>query len=158
MKFMGGLLLTWLASTAALGCGAAPDETQSAESDVQSIQLELGSNALTKQQASTVLSLVDNICGDTWCEGDHNFHFDRIVCSPACAKTPGTCRLAFRIFPYDSDLKTGPTYARSCTTRGFNGFSSLVDTAPNGYQSLNWGYYDALSACINELESQLPPL
>jgi hypothetical protein len=156
MKFLGGLWVTMMVGFTSFGCGAAPDDD--AESDVRSIQQELGANALTKQQASTVLSLIDNICGDTWCEGDHNFHFDRIECSRACGKTAGTCRLSFRIFPYDSDPKTGPSYARSCKTTAFNGFASLVDTAPNGYQSLNWDYYDALSTCINELESQLPPL
>ena len=158
MKTLGGLLVTMVWGVGALGCGAAPDETPNADSEVQSLQQELGKNALTSKQASTVLELVDNICGDTWCEGDHNFHFDRIDCTRACGTTPGTCRLAFRIFPYDRDLKTGPTYARSCKTGDFNGFASLVDTAPNGYQSLNWQYYEALSACINELESQLPPL
>ena len=124
MKFVIGLGMTMIMSLCAFGCGAGPDEA-SAESDVQSIQQELGSNALTKQQASTVLSLVDSICGDTWCEGDHNFHFDRIECARACGKTAGTCRLTFRLFPYDSDVKTGPTYTRSCKTLGFTGFAYL---------------------------------
>lgn len=154
MKLLGKLLTTMIVGMSALACGA-PDETQSTESSVQS---ELKHNALTSKQASKVLELVDDICGDSWCEGDHNFHFDRIECSRGCGTASGTCRLAFRIFPYDSDLKTGPTYALSCQTSGFNGFASLVDTAPNGDQSLNWQYYDALSACIDELERQLPPL
>jgi hypothetical protein len=157
MKLVSGLLVALVWGMGALGCGAAPDDAQGAE-EVQSTQQELAGNALTKDQASTVLRLVDNICGDTWCEGDHNFHFDRIECSRACGKVPGTCRLNFRIFPSDSDLKTGPTYALRCKTSGFSGFASLVDTAPNGYQSLNWQYYDALSACLNELESELPAL
>ena len=119
----------------------------------------LSSNALTKKQATTVLKLIDDICGDSWCEGDHNFHFDQIQCQPACGKArAGTCQLTFRIFPYDSDLETGPTYTRTCKTPGFTGFSSLVDTAESGYQSLHWDYYDALSACISDIESQLPPI
>ncbi len=69
---------------------------------------------------------------------------------------PGTCHLTFRLFPSDSDSKTGPTFARRCTTSGFSGFASLVDSAPNGDQSLNWQYYNALSACISEVERQLP--
>ena len=121
--------------------------------------IELSSNALTKKQASTVLQLIDDICGDSWCEGDHNFHFDRIQCKPSCGKArAGTCQVTFRIFPYDSDLQTGPTYVRTCETPGFTGFSSLVDTASNGYQSLHWDYYDALSACISEVENELPPI
>lgn len=142
-----------------LGCSAAPDDALAGgEAEAQSSEQELSSSALTKKQASTVLKLVDDICGDTWCEGDHNFRFDRLECTRPCGKTPGTCRLTFRIFPYDSDLATGPTYTRTCKTRGFTGFASLVDTAPNGYQSLNWDYYDALSECINRVEDELPPL
>ena len=119
----------------------------------------LSSKALTKKQASTVLKLIDDICGDSWCEGDHNFHFDQIQCQQVCAKAhASTCQLTFRIFPYDSDLETGPTYTRTCKTPGFTGFSSLVDTAANGYQSLHWDYYDALSACISDVESKLPPI
>lgn len=157
MRLVSYLWVTLVWGSGALGCGSAAGDAPSAE-EVQSIQQDLAVNALSKDQARTVLKLVDDICGDTWCEGDHNFHFDRIECSRACGNLPGTCRLNFRIFPYDSDLKTGPTYARSCKISGFSGFASLVDTAPNGYQSLNWESYDALSACIHELESQLPAL
>jgi hypothetical protein len=157
MKLLSGLFVTLLMSMSMLGCGA-PDDAPSAEPEVRSIQVELSSHGLTPKEGKTVLKLVDDICGDTWCEGDHNFHFDRIECTRDCVNVAGTCRLAFRIFPSDSDLKTGPTYSRSCQTSGFNGFASLVDTAGNGYQSLNWEYYDSLSACINEVESQLPAL
>jgi len=152
-----GLLLGALVAA----CSAAPGDASSAkepELEVTQSAEALSGTALTTQQASTVLKLVDDICGDSWCEGDRNFHFDQIQCTAGCGKTPGSCRLAFRMFPYDSDLDTGPTYARSCKTPGFTGFSSLVDTAPNGYQSLNWDYYDALSTCISEVESKLPPV
>ena len=145
----------------AVGCSA---DVSEGPSNVRVTEAEqsaeaLSSSALTKKQAATVLKLIDNICGDSWCEGDHNFHFDQIQCQKPCGSArAGTCQVTFRIFPYDSDLETGPTYVRTCKTPGFTGFSSLVDTAVNGYQSLNWDYYDALSACISEVESQLPPI
>ena len=159
------VFLCGVLSTVATACSVAAGDAdsdggslQGPEPSVAQAAEDLSSNALTKQQASTVLKLVDDICGDTWCEGDRNFHFDQIRCTRPRGNTKGSCRLAFRMFPYDSDLSTGPTYARSCTTPGFNGFASLVDTAPNGYQSLNWDYYDALTSCISEIESKLPPL
>ena len=159
MKRANGLLVGLLLGAAATGCSAASGDTEEFETEAtQSTEQGLSSNALTKKQASTVLKLVDDICGDSWCEGDHNFRFDQIQCQPGCGKAPGTCRLTFRIFPYDSDLETGPTFTRSCKTPGFSGFASLVDTAPNGYQSLNWEYYDALSTCINDVESKLPAI
>ncbi len=154
MKFASGLGLGLIWGMGALGCSAAPDEAQAA--DTESTQQELTTNPLTNKQANTVLKLVDDICGDSWCEGDHDFHFDSIECKRACGHAPGTCRLMFRVFPYDSDLKTGPTYTRHCQTSGFSSFASLVDTAPNGTQSLNWEYYDALSSCIDQIEEELP--
>lgn len=157
MKLGSGLVAALLCFLGALGCGAAPDVSQSADEE-QSLQQAVTSNALTKDQAGTVLKLIDDICGDSWCEGDRNFHFDSLECSGPRGKAAGTCRLRFRLFPHDSDLKTGPSYARSCKTSGFSGFASLVNTAPSGYQSLNWDYYDALSTCINQVESRLPPL
>lgn len=154
MKRVNGLWMTVVCGLALFGCSAA--DARDIEPEAQATRDELTNNALTKKQAATVLKLVDDICGDTWCEGDHNFRFDAIQCQAGCGKKPGTCRLTLCIFPYDSDPKTGPTYVRSCTTSGFENFASLVDTAANGYQSLNWEYYDALTACIDRLESNLP--
>jgi hypothetical protein len=38
--------------------------------------------ALTSAQERTVLRLIDDICADTWCEGDHALRFTRFSCSP----------------------------------------------------------------------------
>jgi hypothetical protein len=164
MRHAYGILLGLLAPallTSASGCSAGSDGASSdhiAETEISVGTSELASGGLTKKQASTVLKLVDDICGDTWCEGDHNFNFDRIQCTLPCGKASGSCRLAFRIFSYDSDLDTGPTYARECKVTGFTGFASLVETSQNGYQSLAWTFYDALSECIAKLETELPPI
>jgi len=157
--FWAGLVLGALAA----GCSAEQQAGSEASNELEPAAVQsvdaLTSTGLSNRQASTVLQLIDDICGDSWCEGDHDFHFDQIQCQKPCARTGvGSCQLRFRIFPYDSDLATGPTYARTCKTPGFTGFGSLVDTAESGYQSLNWDYYDALSACISEVESKLPPI
>jgi hypothetical protein len=92
MKQADGLLVGLLASVifaSAMGCSAAAAETSSdhgSESEASMVTGALGSNALTKKQASTVLKLVDDICGDTWCEGDHNFLFDQIECTRPAGK------------------------------------------------------------------------
>ena len=113
-------------------------------------------NALSASQEQTTLKLIDDICGDTWCEGDNNFAFERLTCRAGTPGLPdgGTCTLELRIIPREDDP---PCYSRTCTTRGFYGFDSLVETAQSGHQSLRWDYYLALSDCINELESTLPP-
>lgn len=148
--------LTWVVMAMSwVGClGTAADEEALPE-DVGSISEHLSRSALSPLQEATALKLVDDICGDTWCEGDHNFRFDRLDCRSGCGGQPGTCKLTFRIFSYDTDVETGPTYARSCKTSGFTGFDSLVETQGN-HQALNWDYYEALTECIARVESRLP--
>lgn len=111
-------------------------------------------NSLSALEEKTTLKLIDDICGDTWCDGDNDFAFDRLTCrSGATNGTAGTCTLKLRLLPRDD---SGRSYARTCTTSGFFGFASLVDTAQNGYQSLDWDFYLALTDCISELEAALP--
>ncbi len=104
---------------------------------------------LNKAQSSTVLKLLDDVCGDSWCEGDYDWHFPKIVCH----FTPGTCTLTFRIT--DPNPTPPKTYWRSCKVSGLRSFEDLVDTAPNGYQSLENGFYDDVSICIDHIEKDL---
>lgn len=135
--------------------GCAVDVSEPPEETTAGVEQPLAKNALSNTEAATVLQLVDNICGDTWCSGDYNFSFDRIQCHAGCAARPGSCKLTFRMFSYDTNLETGPTFTRSCRTQEFTGFESLVKTL-RGRQSLQPDYYDALTECIARVESHLP--
>jgi len=117
----------------------------------QSEASDLTKNALTQKQQKTTLKLIDDICGDSWCEGDYDFGF-RLI---SCTKSARTCTLTLQIFPRDGVSAGQTSYWRSCKTSGFTNFSSLVTTAPNGYQSLNDDYYEALTECIQRIETNL---
>jgi hypothetical protein len=119
---------------------AATDETEA-----------LTKNALSPAQSKTALKLIDDICGDTWCDGDYNFGFRRLT----CAKAAHTCTLTLQVFPDAGVTSAARSYWRSCKTSGFTGFDSLVSTAPSGYQSLQSDYYDALTECIFRIEGNL---
>lgn len=151
-KSLGCVLGMVLLSGCALDTAEGPDEQLE---DVAESTDALSRSALTKRQQATVLKLIDDICGDTWCEGDHNFRFDELDCRKGCGGRDGSCKMTFRIFSYDTDLETGPTYTRSCRTGGFAGFDSLVETHGT-YQSLAPAYYDALTECISQVEDSLP--
>lgn len=138
----------------AVDAGSAPGGSEAAPESVGESESALCSkNSLTKSQERTALKLIDDICGDTWCEGDNDFSFEQLNCRSGRAQNGGACTLTLRIIPRVDDP---PTYVRSCTTPGYRGFSSLVDTASNGYQSLNWDYYLALTECISQHEAALP--
>ena len=55
----------------------------------------------TESQKETVVKAIDNICGDTWCEGDYDFKFNQF----ACNKKSSECELTFQ-FIERSDDKT----------------------------------------------------
>jgi hypothetical protein len=137
-------------SATACSAGAGSGVEVSEAAPVEARSEGLAENALTAAQAKTALRLIDDICGDTWCDGDYDFGFRRLSCS----KAAHTCTLTLQAFPVDGAQTSPPSYWRSCKTAGFTGFASLVTTL-NGYQSLNDDYYDLLSECISRVESNL---
>jgi hypothetical protein len=151
-KWLGVALLGAVAGCVAeAGDSSAPNEERLGES-----RDDLSRRGLTRRQEAIALKAIDDICGDTWCEGEHNFSFERLECTGGCSGHPGSCRLTFRVFSYDTDLETGPTYTRSCQTPGFTGLNSLVESFGE-YHSLQPAYYEALTECIGRVESDLPP-
>ena len=146
----GGWLVVGVLSLTACSAGASPGVEVSEAVPVEAESAGLAENALTVAQAKTTLRLIDDICGDTWCDGDYDFGFRRL----ACSKAAHTCTLTLQAFPVDGPHSSPQSYWRSCKTPGFTGFASLVTTL-NGFQSLNDDYYDLLSECISRVESSL---
>lgn len=105
---------------------------------------------LTGHEQRVVLDLIDDACGDTWCEGDHRFDFRTFTCDRARR----TCTLRLRLSPYTD----GPTrwYWRSGTVTGFVRFDAMVETSPTGQQSLEPDFYDAVNALIARVEDTVP--
>jgi len=144
------------AASVIAGCGGGTSGSgvQVGEPDPVAAQREaddLTKNALTQKQQRTALTLIDEICGDTWCDGDYNFGF-RLI---SCARAARTCTLTLQVFPRAGVPATRKSYWRSCKTSGFTDFASLVNTTSNGYQSLESDYYDALTECIQRIEGNL---
>ncbi|HTQ05430.1 MAG TPA: hypothetical protein VMI54_16315 [Polyangiaceae bacterium] len=140
-----------LAFAALPACGTPPGNE--AEAETATSADALARNALTPAEEKTALALIDGICGDTWCDGDYDFRFDALRCGTASR----SCALTLEILPREGVASAKGDYHRTCLTGDFDGFASLVDTAPSGYQSLDQDYYFALTDCISTLEANLPP-
>ena len=82
----------WLLSACS---GSVGTEIEVGEASPVELQGEaLTNNALTAKEAKTALRLIDDICGDTWCDGDYDFGFRRLVCNRAAK----TCTLTLQVF------------------------------------------------------------
>lgn len=148
------VLGVFVGNLCALGCGGGGESAlEVSELSAREVESELSvKNALSASQSQTVLRLIDGICADTWCSGDYDFGFRRL----SCVQAAGTCTLTLQVFPRELVATHSVSYWRSCKTRGFESFSSLVSTWPSGYQSLTEDYYDALSECTLRITAHLP--
>ena len=155
MRGYGSWALGCLVGALLWGCSAGKSPTlevsEAEPTDARSEAESLGKNALSAAQTKTALGLIDQICGDTWCDGDYDFGFRRLTCS----KTAGTCTLTLQVFPREGVASRARSYWRSCKTADFSSFDSLVTTGASGYQSLNNDYYDALTECLSRVVSNL---
>jgi len=136
----------------AAGCAGAPLSTEVSDSSAADLDAkeDTAHKNLTTTQQKAVLTQLNNICGDTWCDGDWIFDFKKIVCKLDL----GTCSWTALIYP-SVPATESIYYWRSCKVSGVDKFSDLVTTT-NGYQSLNQDYYMASTDCVQKIESHLP--
>jgi hypothetical protein len=114
------------------------DETEALKAD---------SVGLTAAQAKNVLEALNNICGDTWCEGDYTWDFKKIVCTFGLRR----CTITVLATSYDTPPKS---WWRSFRITGVNNYLSLMQsTAANS--ELNDAFYTRVDAAISAIEGKL---
>ena len=106
--------------------------------------------AVTAAQERVVLRLVDDICGDTWCEGDHAFRFRRFSCSPE----RGGCRLVVQIASTAHEPLRWRLRAQAVC--GFPHYADMVSSGPHGVHTLQPAFYDAVSAAVQAMTATAP--
>jgi len=104
--------------------------------------------SLTSAQQTIVLKAIDDICGDTWCEGDFNFEFKRLACDFSAKR----CTLSANVITYDTPAKK---YPRACRMTGITSFSSMV-TKVGSYYELKQPFFDKVSTCIDKWGPTIP--
>jgi len=157
--FKTSLVILALSSMAVWGCAAPSGDPVSNPADdvepsAQAEDLTKAKNDLTAAQAKLVANELNDICGDTWCEGDYSWDFSKIVCD----FTKKTCTFTVLITDpgMDDGTKDDRTFWRSCKLSKISSFTAMIDTAKNGYQSLNDDFYSKVDACVGKLESNVP--
>ena len=106
-------------------------------------------NDLTQADSDWLVQEIDNICGDTWCEGDYNFSFNSLTCDFSL----GECEMKFEVIDtlYDSDwndvgeVRTPATCVIAAESRDV-----LVNTHWNTYSDY---FYETMSECVSDAES-----
>ncbi len=125
-----------------------------------SFQSAFATNFLTEDQESETLTQIDNICGDTWCEGDYDYSFNELKCD----SETNTCELTFEFILYVHDEEGAhPSYdiigeqraEVTCTLAGVSSYEQMVDTSLR-YGGLIHEFYETVGECIDENYDQAP--
>ncbi len=111
--------------------------------------------ALTTPQAetATILKAIDNICGDTWCEGDYSFRFHKVSLDTAKNSTRVLFTMSFND-PTEIDSSAmilKQKFDVSCDVAGYSTFAAIMEKN----DQLNWDFYTSLTDCIQKLEGRL---
>jgi hypothetical protein len=112
---------------------------------------------LNSTEKGEVLTAIDNICADTWCEGDYDFSFDDLYCS----KENGECTLSFNliyiIWDVDYEHSTSETFHAECTVSNLHSLSDILYSPAYekfSYYELTQEFYEQLSDCISQKEQE----
>ncbi len=101
----------------------------------------------TPEQNTTILRTIDNVCGDTWCEGDYNFKFITF----SCEKEMSTCHLNFRFIKSENDEDQILSPIQVCHFKNIKSYDQVME----GHHSLNGDFLDRISDCISNKESSV---
>ncbi len=148
------LLLSATFAAAACAAQSSPLETEVAVASPADVDAKEDSahKDLTAKQKSEVLLQLNNICGDTWCDGDWWWTFKSITCKLDL----DSCTWTAMIDPSVPAAGKVPVYWRSCKVTGLKKFSDLVTTT-GGHQSINQTFYEASTDCVFKITPNLPP-
>lgn len=112
-----------------------------------SIYAKDSNQLFTKKQNEQVLREIDNICGDTWCEGEYNFEFINF----SCKKSTLSCELDFKFVKIDERDNNIYSQIQSCEFENITKFTQLIDASGD----LTEVFYHNVSSCIHELEENV---
>jgi hypothetical protein len=111
---------------------------------------------LTNSESKILLGHIDSVCGDTWCEGDFDFHFKALSCFD-----DGSCDLTLDFIYYDwsetelfADTPEKIIKVQvNCTLTGFAGRDDIIyedeESKTITYSDM---LYDRITTCIDDNE------
>jgi hypothetical protein len=96
---------------------------------------------LTSDIQALVLDNLNDMCGDSWCEGDADLRFTAL----SCTYGTGACVLSVKV------KRNRTTTDASCALKDVTKFGDIVETAANGFQDLTEPFVAKIDTCTANL-------
>lgn len=115
---------------------------------------------------------IDNICADTWCEGDFNWNHENLQCDFSI----GTCTMDLTLISYleastmdevsaiykqmarvegfyfdRNEGEVSLNYAKKCVVKGMNSIQDVIGS--DNSSEYSEGLYDSVLDCVTEMEN-----
>jgi len=101
--------------------------------------------AKSQNKYDLALELIDNVCGDSWCEGDFNFEFLEFKLETKKAEA----KVSFKLI--GDRGKERKFFETDCTVKNINSMEDVIGSY-RGRPELNNHFYEELSLCISDKE------
>ena len=101
---------------------------------------------LTPSQSENVLQVIDQACGDSWCEGAYDIQFDSLRCS----RHQRVCQVKMTFV--DSEDRTASTQV--CLIEQVHHAEDLIQDIGRPSEKLTKETREALGACVTAFYSQ----
>lgn len=144
---------------------AACSASSSAPDDVtDDSALSTGDSIASDADLARVRTAIDNVCGDTWCEGDYDWAFNRLTCSKASASCRFEIEAIARITVWASDDGTAPDldvakirYPHTCVVKDIHKRSDVV-SGKGSQMTYAEAFYDKVDECVGAHETEVAKL
>lgn len=97
---------------------------------------------LNQYQEQQALVAIDNICGDSWCEGEYDYNFKKLECS----NNPGLCILDVEAFEWIGMDRKQLVEEKSCLIENVESIEDIVKN-----DMLRIKVYEQISDCLYPL-------
>jgi len=101
----------------------------------------------TPEQNKIILRSIDDVCADSWCEGNYNLKFINFTCD----KSNSACALNFIFIETIERDEERYSPIQVCHFKNIRSYDQIM----NGNHSLNGDFYDRVSDCISNKESSV---
>jgi hypothetical protein len=111
------------------------------------VQAQISDFQLSKSEEDQLLTSLNNICGDIWCEGDYELNFTSIE---LVAKPVVYYKFNFTASQYINDHETAQFFA--CEIQDVELVQKLVHKKPHHEEETelnNLAFYNMIDECIN---------
>jgi|GEM_PF-5254316 len=103
---------------------------------------------LRDREEKRVLFAIDQVCADTWCEGDYNFQFRSFTCN----FTLGSCVMKYRTSPWPSREGEKPRWSldQTCVIRNVGALDQVIRVQGQRDELVD-EVYEQITECVDYL-------